>query len=302
MQDLAAEHVYIKWFDINWIEQHQQPGPIAVLQASDNIKYLFTIPNSPVVFINNTVFNKIDSTAISRLANNLYEAIYNKSILLSAYTGLSSEAYWHNIQEIQIDCDWTPRTKNKYFYFLHLFKSALKEKTLSITLRLYPYKYQQKMGIPPADKAILMSYNMDQIKNIHTRNSIFDPAVLQQYLTVDNYPLPLEVALPTFGWYVWFRNNNFMGIVYAPELAQINSVIHKEKDSNWLIVQDKASSFNYFKAGDRLRPEFPSKEALLKGWKMLKKQHPAIKKIHYFYLDDYTYSTYEDLIKTIHHL
>ena len=62
-------------------------------------------------------------------------------------------------QEIQIDCDWTKSTKDKYFYLLKKIKE-LSKKEISCTLRLYPYKYPEIMGVPPVDKAMLMCYNL----------------------------------------------------------------------------------------------------------------------------------------------
>src|SRR5690606_35580147 len=126
VKNYQIEHVYIKWFDIDWLSNKNQPGPIAVLSASTLMQPLFNIPNTPVVFINNSVFTKIDTTAIESLANHLIKGLEDKALQLEQ-NGIGQDI-WSKIKEIQIDCDWTPSTQKKYFLFLSFFKNKIVSK------------------------------------------------------------------------------------------------------------------------------------------------------------------------------
>ena len=174
IEKFQVQHLYIKWFDIAWIDHKNMGAPIAVLKASSNIKPLFNKPFSPVIFINNSLFQKIDSSGCVLLASQIQTAIQKKAQQINHTLALQQSNLYDNISEIQIDCDWTKPTKNKYFYFLECLKRLISNKQLSVTLRLFPYKYQSEMGIPPVDKAVLMCYNMEPIKNVNTINSIFN--------------------------------------------------------------------------------------------------------------------------------
>ena len=61
------------------------------------------------------------------------------------------------VREIQIDCDWTPRTQAVYFSFLQQLRrlAAQKHIMLSATIRLH----QLAQAVPPIEKGTLMLYN-----------------------------------------------------------------------------------------------------------------------------------------------
>lgn len=100
--------------------------------------------------------------------------------------------------EIQIDCDWTLKTKVNYFAFLNALKK-ISHKTISCTLRLYPFKYPEIMGTPPVDKATLMCYNLTKPLESENKNSILDNNELRSYLkNTEKYPIHLDIALPLF--------------------------------------------------------------------------------------------------------
>ena len=107
----------------------------------------------PTVFVKNDVFLNSSKPQIDTLASNV-------SFLIDKYY---TERFvgFEKYNEIQIDCDWTIKSKEDYFYFLKQL-SQKSSKEISCTLRLYPYKYRTKMGIPPVKKATLMCYNLIQ--------------------------------------------------------------------------------------------------------------------------------------------
>lgn len=127
------------------------------------------------------------------------------------------------IGEIQFDCDWTETTRHIYVTLCKEAKEHLKEHNISLssTIRLH----QLREVPPPVDRVVLMLYNTGGLKNPKTRNSILDMKDAAPYLKGQlRYLLPLDIALPTFGWGVKFRDGEFYKIVTNPE----ESVAHNE--------------------------------------------------------------------------
>jgi hypothetical protein len=207
----------------------------------------------------------------------------------------------NNIDEIQIDCDWTERTREKYFGFLKSLKQRYPDKLISATIRLYPYKYYEKMGVPPVDKGLLMCYNLTDIKSPDNYNSIFKIGDLKQYLGIKKYPLPLDVALPVFGWYAWFSDGKFKGIIYPDENDSVTADkrFFKQAGSNYLLIGDTIINNNYLREGDLLRLEYPDQDELAEAAKMLHDKLPQTKRITLFYWDTFLIKKNEAVIHKI---
>jgi hypothetical protein len=77
---------------------------------------------------------------------------------------------------------------------------------LTATIRLHQYAQPGKTGVPPADRGMLMPYNVGKIAEPGDVNSIFDEATAEPYFRgTKHYPLPLDIGLPAFAWGVQFR-------------------------------------------------------------------------------------------------
>jgi hypothetical protein len=294
---------------------------------------------TPVIFITNRTFERIDSVwcndslamklkrKINEITNNIETPIINelayqhmdsiryalqkqnKDIDYSS-VDIAMQSFKDSIQktrtvpfdEIQIDCDWTVSTRDKYFIFLRSLKKQFPDKIISATIRLYPYKYPDKMGVPPVDKGMLMCYNLGEVDNPETKNSIFDVNELKQYLHAKRYKLPLDIALPIFGWYIWFRDNKVKGLIYPSELS--GNVIAQNADSialhRFQINKDFAVGNNYLREGDVLRQEFPDKDELIKGAKLLRRKFPDVERIAFFDWDNNRVKDYETTIEKIY--
>lgn len=126
-----------------------------------------------------------------------------------------------NIREIQLDCDWTQQTQEGYFAFCQAMKDKLKPLgiQLSCTIRLW----QLACDCPPVDRGVLMLYNTGTITNPNTSNSILDIEDVKAYLKGEAYDLPLSLAYPTFSWFVWFRNDNYMGLFHEQPGTEIEA-------------------------------------------------------------------------------
>lgn len=210
--------LYVKVCDV--VTDGIQSKPVAVTIWEDkplpNVKYV------PVVFIDKDIFIKndaIDTSKISREAGDVFRLIQSAW----EYNSLSFD-------EIQIDCDWTPRSQERYFIFLQALKKVSQIK-ITATLRLDQIKNHKITGIPPVDEGVVMAYNMGNLSKVNTDNSILSMSVLKQYInSKTNYPLPAKLALPIFTWKLLYRDANFKGILSAlpDSLLQTNFTTEDE--------------------------------------------------------------------------
>lgn len=199
LKEAAANQLYLRLFDVVWDEQLKDVRPNAIVNINQDIHQIHIIP---VIYITNKTFEKLSPDQTAPLAEKI-----NKLI--------NDIAARHNIsyQRVQIDCDWTTGTKNRYFSFLKAFKQ-LNKKQLEATIRLHQVKYADRTGVPPVDKGLLMFYNMGKVSaNLKQRNSIYntvDAAKYVKYLPL--YQLPLDIALPLFSWAIQIREGKVIQI------------------------------------------------------------------------------------------
>ncbi len=245
LDSLKVKTIYLKFFDVDWDEATRKPLPVAKLQAAkDELQGGFTI--IPVVFITNECIQKIDTSQVKQLAENIYSLILE----IKQSIGIDS------IPEIQIDCDWTEATKDKYFQLLNNLKPQTTNYKLSATIRLHQIKFLSKTGIPPVDRGLLMCYNMGNLKKPATKNSILETDELKKYTgNLSRYPLPLDVAFPLFNWKVLYRNNMYSGLIQGlPDAAFSNSFCTKN-GNRYRVLKDTLLQGYDLRKGDMLRDE-----------------------------------------------
>lgn len=286
LNDLQLPFIYVKIADVGYSSEISAAKPIAKLEDIPDISEKSEL--IPVIYIKNEVFEQTDTTQLNVLAQNV-------SKYFSQWTFYSPAT----VKELQIDCDWTSKTKESYFKFLRALKAENPHTTISVTLRLYPYKYRTMMGVPPADKVLLMCYNMGQIKEFKEKNSIITTSTLQSYLVSKPYPLPLDIALPAFGWYVWFRNEQFRGIVYEKDLQKYKPKLKHQKNNLWMMQEDYSNYEAYYRYGDIFRDEFPDTKTLEKAVKILRKNFPQSNRIVLFHWDQSHQERYTDLVQSL---
>lgn len=199
-----SNSLYVRIMDVDVDPNTLIPAPVSPIEFKDRLPKDVAI--IPVVYLVNNVFNDIDSAQINLLATRIVNFVEAKV----KQAGKTSYA------ELQIDCDWTKSTRKKYFAFLRRLKEnpLLKEKLVSVTLRLHQVKNITSSGIPPVNKALLMCYNMGNLRKYGEQNSIISLEEMDTYLKdhLENYPLKLDVALPIFNWAVVFRNQQYTGL------------------------------------------------------------------------------------------
>jgi hypothetical protein len=287
---MHSKELYVRIMDVDYGDNGPQPvSPVSFKSAlPDSIQLI------PVVFIVNAVLKKQSSRQLDDLAAKI---VYYVEGRIKPSGRLS-------YKELQIDCDWSRSTRDNYFYLLRRIKSniKLKNKILSATLRLHQLKYQRSNGIPPVDRAMLMCYNMGNLRKYGDQNSILDQKELEKYAgkNLGNYPVPLDVGLPVFSWAVVFRHKQYAGI--SKRLGSVNFTdqqTFKPSGNNLYTLQKDLPKFGLLR-GDEIRLERISADQLFASASYIQKYLSTdTLKIIYFHLDEpmLKHYTYENLSK-----
>jgi hypothetical protein len=138
-----------------------------------------------------------------------------------------------NVHEIQIDCDYTSKSRKRYYAFLEEIRKYW-DATLSTTIRLH----QLSMQAPPVDYGALMVYNTGDPRKSEERNPILDYRDVYPYLNhLDSYPLPLATAYPVFRWLRMVYGVRYEYTVEAEEVLRVKKAMEKERsDLSRLII------------------------------------------------------------------
>lgn len=244
LASLNVQTIYLKFFDVDWEPSSKQAIPVAKMQAA-NQRLFKQYKIIPTVFITNECIQQIDSTQCIALAgkiNGLIKALCQVNQI-------------NPIKEIQIDCDWTVSTTKKYFMLLNAIHQ-LSQTNLSATIRLHQIKFFSKTGVPPVNRGLLMCYNMGNLKNPATKNSIIETDELKKYTAnLSNYPLPLDIAFPLFGWKVLFRDQIYKGLIENLPENIFTPSFSNQKNGRIEILKDTLLAGYDLKKGDMLRLE-----------------------------------------------
>lgn len=306
LADLRVRRLYVKFFDVVWNENSSTSIPVAKIQVDSSISYFLSDKANeliPTIFITNETLLNTHEDKIGELSERIYKLYQG----LSRNTGLGRA----QIHEVQIDCDWTGTTKNKYFELLAhldlLFTAANTE--LSATIRLYQCKYREKAGIPPVRKGLLMCYNMGNLKDPGNEgNSIIEVSELKKYISdLDNYPIPLDIAFPLFEWKVLIRQNAFGGLLQnLPDTLLLNPQIARRNGNRFEILKDTVLSEYPLRKNDIIRIEKSNYADVLEVAKAIR---PKLKSprftISLFHLDSLILTKYksnelENIFNSLH--
>ncbi len=216
LDQIDNQHVHYRVFDL--VKQGEEIVPVA--DAALDSVLLQNRTFTACIFITNACFKS--NSQVEELARKTWFKIQDK---------LSKAALLEQCLEIQIDCDWTAGTRSAYFEYLTALKNLLPDSiVLTATIRLHQVRYPTETGIPPVERGALMCYNMGDIQDIEEINSIFSLDILKTYLPLHiSYPIPLDIALPAFDWYLVYRDSKLFKIIHEPE------------DSLTAFLQDKSS-------------------------------------------------------------
>lgn len=282
-----VKRIYVKAFEVDF-DKNKVVSPIsknrlAVGQLGQNVEIV------PTIFIRHEVFKNRNNDAIDSLANQVFRYLCNMDFGFENLGSTSKNA----TREIQLDCDWTSTTKDAFFQFVRTFRTISGAK-LSCTLRLYPYKYPQNMGVPPVDRVMLMCYNLLEPLNSPQKNTILDIDELKSYINKQNtYPLPIDLALPLYSWIQIYQYGKFSGLSYDLDILQTQAV-RKINDLWYEVLEDTYLGEQFIRAGDRLKVEIIDKQTVESAIAVLLKhfdwKHSTIS---FFHLDEYQLKSFE---------
>ncbi|MFY9077095.1 hypothetical protein [Aliarcobacter butzleri] len=220
------EKLYIKVLDVNFSTK------LELLKT--NIK---ETPKNfiPVIYITNETMKNVDYSLVSKA---ILETLKN-----------------YKFDEIQIDCDWSLSTRSNYFNLLEDLKEKL-DKTISATIRLHQIKYYTKTGIPPVDYGVLMYYNMSNIGDFNTKNSILDNEIAKKYhYNFDTYPLKLKLALPLYSQAIQFREEKAISLFEGVEEKDFNNDFEKLENNRYKVLNSHYFKGRYIYKDDIFRLE-----------------------------------------------
>ncbi|MFX4232832.1 hypothetical protein ACOL24_03140 [Aliarcobacter butzleri] len=220
------EKLYIKVLDVNFSTK------LELLKT--NIK---ETPKNfiPVIYITNETMKNVDYSLVSKA---VLETLKN-----------------YKFDEIQIDCDWSLSTRSNYFNLLEDLKEKL-NKTISATIRLHQIKYYTKTGIPPVDYGVLMYYNMSNIGDFNTKNSILDNEIAKKYhYNFDVYPLKLKLALPLYSQAIQFREEKAISLFEGVEEKDFNNDFEKLENNRYKVLNSHYFKGRYIYKDDIFRLE-----------------------------------------------
>jgi hypothetical protein len=237
-----APVLYLRFFDVH-APAGQGPQPVGVLQAYRPTPCVQQVV--PVVYITQATFRGMRPEEADMLADQLAGKLRG----MARRWGIP-------LRQVQLDCDWTASTRGLYFRLLRRVRQQLGCSQTRDTLA---------QGIPPADRVLLMAYNLEDVRQRHPRNSILHLPTLEGYLpAIRDYPLPMDVALPVFGWAAHYRKDRLLGLVPDADSRQLpDSLFAPLEAHTFRMVKSGYFAGRYGYAGDVVKLEFPERAQVL---------------------------------------
>ncbi len=251
----SVRKMYVRYFDVD-VETSPMNATYSAIPIGTTV-FKSSKPSSveiiPTVFITVKALISTKEDGIIDLASKIYTRVLN----MSDYNDMGQ------IREIQLDCDWTGSTQ-ELFYALCRETARLAHADsilVSSTIRLH----QLKMDPPPVDQGVLMIYNTGALRETRTKNSILDYDDVKTYLSgkINHYGLPLDLAFPTYGWGVMFRDGKYNGILHKTDFSDETRYM-KGKEGTFIVKKDHVLEGRSLWEGDVIRLEYPTADEVIK--------------------------------------
>ena len=259
---LGSKRLFVRLFDVD-VEAGKAVlvGPIQAFSKEQ-------LPNDsteviPVVFITNKTFlDYVSDSAVEKF-------VANVSLTIEHIMEAAGVAY----DEIQIDCDWTQRTKTPYFRFLKQLAEQ-SGRDISCTLRLHQIRDYQKTGVPPVSRGGLMCYATSSPLEGDTRNSILDMELLKAYTTnINEYPLDFDVILPIYSWGIVTNHVGEVKLINGLTEDDLQTpMFEKTGDNQYLVKEDGFLRGMYVNSGFTIKVEAITLELLAEAKQYLDRQ------------------------------
>jgi hypothetical protein len=261
--------IYLRFFDVDYDFGRAAAAPRGLLQLPPAAAFPAGMSVTPVVFIVERVFRQ--NIDIDDLARRISRTVVG---LAAGHPALEAATRW------QIDCDWTPTSRDRYFAFLSALQALNPELTISVTIRLHQYRERVDNGIPPVPEGLLMCYNMEPVQQAKVKNAIYNEDLLSGYLKAPPYPIPLDAALPVFAWGAAFRDERFLGITPTPD--RLNPIFLAVSSHQFLLRRDTTLGDVFVRAGDLVRYDGPGGQLNLERAAAMLGQRPDLRDLHFF--------------------
>ena len=222
LSEHGVKKLYVRYFDV--VMKDSVAMPNATLHFPDSAPDIPAgIEVIPTVFIVENVMHH-DLGDMARL-------VVERVVQISATNGLATP------REVQIDCDWTRTSMERFYAFLRDARAVASEHgmRLSATIRLH----QLTMPPPPVDYGVLMVYNTGDATKLNGHNPILDLRDVKPYLRhLANYQLPLCAAYPCYEWQLLFRGKEFKAVLHGENLAD-SSLYRRVSDGHYAVVASR---------------------------------------------------------------
>lgn len=256
LRDNRVGRLYLRLFDVT-VNDGATPGEETVVPNATVINKTYVPYGDPYArdllermeFVP-TVYITLDALkAMKGREGELAEKIVTRAKNMRSYHRLP------NVEELQLDCDWTSSTEESFFKLCELVNEELgKHKdpwALSSTIRLH----QLARPAPPVDRGVLMVYNTGSFDNPDAANSIIDAKDVEPYLKrLDKYPLHLDVAYPTYSWQLLFRGRKFIGLMSGVDTSDTTR-FSPGKDNTSIVRKEFLYGNRLLQEGDAIRSE-----------------------------------------------
>ena len=225
LSDHHIDKVYCRYFDV--VMRDGEPMPNATIAFLDSLPQ--GVELVPTVYITEDCMHQHHPRLAERLVRRIAQMNETNDI--------------GGVSEIQIDCDYTARSRQVYYDFLKEVAERLPTldtpfSTLSVTIRLH----QLAMEAPPCDYGVLMLYNTGDPRKFmerrsadgrlleEGRNPILDLRDVQPYMRyLADYPLPLAAAYPIYSWQRTIGGVRIEHTVGADELLSVKAAVEQER-------------------------------------------------------------------------
>ena len=203
--------VYCRYFDVVINRDDEGPVPNATLSFSSSPPA--GVELIPTVYVTENCMHEWHEGLAEKLVQRIRQMNETNDI--------------NGVTEIQIDCDYTAKSRRTYYRFLEAVKKAW-GKQLSTTIRLH----QLLMEAPPVDYGVLMVYNTGNPQHFRERNPILDIRDVTPYLRyLSDYQLPMAAAYPVFSWLRTIQGVHITHTVEADEILRVKQAIEQERPS-----------------------------------------------------------------------
>ncbi len=283
LEEIPAPKVYIRAFDLAWDPYKETERQLSYMKIKpDSLKYIEEVVL--VVFMTNETIRNMSEAQLPALAARTAFLLNRTRIMFANSTTIK-------LEELQIDCDWTLKSKDKYFTFLEYMREEARKigfRKLSATVRLHQVAFEEEAGIPPVDNGVLMFYNMQDAEDPLGRYSLLQGEALAKPLEkLSEYPLHLDVALPLSGWGIQLRDTRAIQIIpnLDREILEAAQCCSLKEESTYRV--DSAMYVNnvYVVKGDEIQVEGADLAEVKKAAALLSDEMNEEYRLIFFHLD-----------------